>query len=183
MLVASSSGSTTNFIVPNGTFVVELVIFVVVLGLIAKFVLPALARVLDERRADDRPTRNAASEAARQEAARLDAERAAVLAQGAARRRAPSSRRPSRSVDDLIEEARARGQAEFERRLATAADVIEDEQRHVHDVVMEGAVDLVIEAAERIVGEVSMRNATVRDRRRVSPTQTRAADRRLTGSA
>jgi F-type H+-transporting ATPase subunit b len=151
VLVASSSGSTTNFIVPNGTFIVELVIFVVVLGVIAKFILPALRKVLDER---DKTVTDAqrASDAARAEAARLDEERAAVLANARAETRTILEQ-ASRSVDDLIEEAQARGQAEFDLRLATAAVVIEDERRRVHDAVMAGAVDLVVAAAERIVGD------------------------------
>ncbi|MGD0895359.1 MAG: F0F1 ATP synthase subunit B [Acidimicrobiales bacterium] len=150
MLVASSSGTGASFIVPNATFVVELAIFVVVLGLMAKFVLPSLHGVLDERRAVIVGAQRDA-EAARQEARRLDAERAAVLAKARAEARALIDEAAG-SVEDLIEDARARGQAELERRLAAATDVIESERRHVYDVVMEGAVELVIEAAARIVG-------------------------------
>jgi F-type H+-transporting ATPase subunit b len=151
VLLASSSGSTTNFIVPNGTFVVELVIFLVVLGVNAKFILPALRKVLDER-GKTLADAQRVSDAARVEAARLDEERATLLANARAEARTIFDQ-ASRSVDDLIEEARARGQAEFDRRLATAAGAIEDERRRVYDSVMQGAVDLVVAAAERIVGD------------------------------
>jgi len=43
-------GNGGNFLIPNGTFVVELVIFLVVLGVIAKWILPPLRDVVDTRR-------------------------------------------------------------------------------------------------------------------------------------
>ena len=47
MLFASAAGANSgnggNFLIPNGTFVVELVIFLVVLGVIAKWILPPCA--------------------------------------------------------------------------------------------------------------------------------------------
>lgn len=149
-MFASSSGSSSNFIVPNGTFVVELVIFLVVLGVMAKFILPSLRRVLDER---GRMLADAqrASEAARGEAARLKRERINVLATARAQARALLEG-ASQSVDGLIAEARERGHAEHDRRFAEAADGLETERRRVHDDVMARAVELVVAAAERIVG-------------------------------
>ncbi|KXO88808.1 F0F1 ATP synthase subunit B [Tsukamurella pseudospumae] len=41
----------SNFLVPNGTFFVELIIFLVVLGIIWFFVVPSITKVLDEREA------------------------------------------------------------------------------------------------------------------------------------
>ena len=49
MLTASSSGSSASFLVPNATFIVELAIFLIIFGLVAKFIVPSLRRVLDER--------------------------------------------------------------------------------------------------------------------------------------
>ncbi|HMK97486.1 MAG TPA: hypothetical protein VK425_08060, partial [Acidimicrobiales bacterium] len=46
MLLASS-----NFLVPNDTFVVELVIFLLVLWFLARYVLPPLNRVMEARQA------------------------------------------------------------------------------------------------------------------------------------
>jgi F-type H+-transporting ATPase subunit b len=147
---ASSSGSSSNFIVPNGTFVVELVIFLVVLGVMAKFILPSLRRVLDER---DRMLGDAqrASEAARLEAVRLERERVNVLAAARAEARAILEG-AAQSVDGLIAEARERGRAEHDRRLAEADAAVETERRRLHDDVMARAVELVVAAAERIVG-------------------------------
>ena len=47
---AASSGNGGNFLIPNGTFVVELVIFLVVLGVVAKWILPPLQEVSETRR-------------------------------------------------------------------------------------------------------------------------------------
>lgn len=48
-LVASEEGGTSNFLVPNGTFFFVLAIFLVVLGVIGKFVVPPIQKVLGER--------------------------------------------------------------------------------------------------------------------------------------
>ena len=54
MLFASAAGASSgnggNFLIPNGTFVVELVIFLVVLGVIAKWILPPLQEVAERAR-------------------------------------------------------------------------------------------------------------------------------------
>lgn len=49
ILVASEEGGTANFLVPNGTFFFVLAIFLVVLGVIGKFVVPPVQKVLGER--------------------------------------------------------------------------------------------------------------------------------------
>ena len=48
---SSSSSGGGNFLLPNGTFVFDLVIFLAVLGIIAKWILPPLLEVADTRRA------------------------------------------------------------------------------------------------------------------------------------
>jgi F-type H+-transporting ATPase subunit b len=150
VLLGSSSGSNTNFILPNGTFFAELIIFLVVLGVIAWFILPSLRRVLDER-AHFLTGAQRALETARAEASRLDKERATVLEIARASARAILEG-AARSADEFVEEARARGQAENDRRVADATGAIEAERRRVHAAVMAEAVALVVAAAERIVG-------------------------------
>ena len=51
MALASTTTTTTasNFLVPNGTFIAELVLFIIVLGFIAAFVLPPIMKVMRER--------------------------------------------------------------------------------------------------------------------------------------
>ena len=48
-LLAAEEGGTSNFLIPNGTFFFVLAIFLVVLGVIGKFVVPPIQKVLGER--------------------------------------------------------------------------------------------------------------------------------------
>ncbi len=48
-VVAAGEGGTNNFLVPNGTFFVVLLIFLIVLGVIGTFVVPPIMKVLRER--------------------------------------------------------------------------------------------------------------------------------------
>ncbi|MSO26481.1 MAG: F0F1 ATP synthase subunit B [Candidatus Nanopelagicales bacterium] len=49
VLATEAEAGTTNFLVPNGTFFFILVIFLIVFGVIAKFVVQPVQKVLDER--------------------------------------------------------------------------------------------------------------------------------------
>ena len=162
MLTASSSGSSASFLVPNATFIVELVIFLIILGLVAKFIIPSLNRVLDER-AGILSGGITVTDAARAEAVRLGRERSAILDDARQRARAVLEA-ATREVDGLIDDARARGQVEHDRLVVEAAARIDDEHRRVHELVMGQAVELVVTAAERIVGgglEANRHRATI----------------------
>jgi F-type H+-transporting ATPase subunit b len=49
LLSAEAEAGPTNFLIPNGTFFVVLAIFLIVFGVIAKFVVKPVQQVLDER--------------------------------------------------------------------------------------------------------------------------------------
>ncbi len=49
LLSAEAEAGTTNFLIPNGTFFFVLAIFLIVFGVIAKFVVKPVQQVLDER--------------------------------------------------------------------------------------------------------------------------------------
>ena len=51
VLAAEEGGGTQNFLLPNGTFFAVLLIFLIVLGVIAKWVVPPVSKVLAEREA------------------------------------------------------------------------------------------------------------------------------------
>src|SRR6195952_2509690 len=51
LLAAEEGGGQSNFLVPNGTFFVVLIIFLIVLGVIGKWVVPPVSKVLAEREA------------------------------------------------------------------------------------------------------------------------------------
>ena len=49
VLAAEEGGGQSNFLIPNGTFFVVLAIFLIVLAVIAKWVVPPVSKVLAER--------------------------------------------------------------------------------------------------------------------------------------
>ncbi|MGC7219886.1 F0F1 ATP synthase subunit B, partial [Mycobacteroides abscessus subsp. massiliense] len=48
---AEEGGGGSNFLIPNGTFFAVLIIFLIVLGVISKWVVPPISKVLAEREA------------------------------------------------------------------------------------------------------------------------------------
>jgi len=51
ILAAEEGGGTSNFLIPNGTFFVVLLIFLITLAVIWKWVVPPVSKVLAEREA------------------------------------------------------------------------------------------------------------------------------------
>ncbi len=69
LLASEEGGGTQNFLIPNGTFFFVLAIFLIVLGVIAKFVVPPIQDVLGERERMAAQTADENRRAAAQEAA------------------------------------------------------------------------------------------------------------------
>ena len=146
MLVASS-----NFLVPNATFVVELVAFLAVLGALAKWVLPVINKSMDERQATIRQALADAEEAKRR----------AVEAEEEYKRRVGEAQAQARAVTDearrLAEQLRAerRQQAdeEYERIIGRAREDIEAQTRRAAEDLRRGAADLAIIVVEKVLGE------------------------------
>jgi len=119
---AEEGGS--NFLIPNGTFFVVLIIFLIVLGVIGTFVVPPISKVLKER--DNMVTKTAADnkESAEQfAAAQHDYEKAMGDARVAASAARDEARAEGRKVlDDL------RGKAE-EQVSSTLQDAAEQLKR------------------------------------------------------
>ena len=142
--------ATSNFLVPNGTLIVELIAFLIVLGVIAKWVLPVLNTMMTERQEQIR-SELAAADAAKADADAADAERRSVL--DAARRQAREIvDQANRTADQVTTAAQTRAQAEYERIVQAAdAEVSVARQAAVEQVTAQvGAI--VVAAAERVVG-------------------------------
>lgn len=138
------------FLLPGFTFVLELIAFLLVLGFIAKYVLPPLRKAMNDREAQ---IRNAISSAedARRDAERLDAERRELLE--AARNEARAIVDHANQIaEQLRGEGRQRGQDEYERLLQAARSEIELERQRARDEVMADVGALVLQAAERVIG-------------------------------
>jgi F-type H+-transporting ATPase subunit b len=152
MPLASTTTTTTasNFLVPNGTFLAELVLFIIVLGFIAAFVLPPIMKVMRER---DETIRGglSAGEAGVAEAAALASERESALAAARAEARVILEE-ASRTAAAARADGQARGMAEHDRLLSEAVVVIEDERQRVVREVSARLGEVVVTAAERVVG-------------------------------
>lgn len=139
-----------DFLVPNATFIVELVAFVIVLAFIAKVVLPPLNSALRQRAEKIQAELKAADEA-KTDAAAADAERRAALEHARQQAREIVAQ-ANRTAEKVGADAQARGQAEFERLLGAAeAEVRLARQRAVEEAAARLG-ELVVDVVERIIG-------------------------------
>jgi len=143
------------FLIPNGTFVVELLVFVAIVVLIAKKALPPIMKSLEDRQDKIRTSLEAASRA--QEAANEAAqERERVLAE--AREQARQIVANAQSLSDQIkDESAGRGKAEYDRLIAAAqGEVSAAKQRAVEEAgshMSEVTFDLVAKIVGREVDQ------------------------------
>jgi F-type H+-transporting ATPase subunit b len=153
LAAASTTTSTTTapiFLVPNGTLFVELVIFLIVLGIVARVILPPLQNAVSERHERVRHGLEA-GEAGRSEADRLELDRRRTLDGARAEARAILES-AQRDAEAKREAARRRGQAEYDVIVAGAHGSIQAERQRTIEEVSTSLETLVVEAAERIVG-------------------------------
>lgn len=152
MLLAStnSSSNTPIFIIPNGTIVVEVVLFIIILGIVAKFILPPIQKVMDERDATIKGALDASQEGLL-EARRIDEERRATLERARATARA-SLEAAASQAESLRADARARAQAEHDRLVTEAEATLRAEGQRVRAELASRLEAVVIAGAERVVG-------------------------------
>jgi F-type H+-transporting ATPase subunit b len=122
---AAEEGGTSNFLIPNGTFFVVLVIFLIVLGVIWVFVVPPIMKVLNER--EDMVTRTLTDNKKSAEqfaAARADYEQA----MSEARVRASAARDNARAEGrKALDEMRAGAEEHVSLTLQDAAEQLKRE--------------------------------------------------------
>jgi F-type H+-transporting ATPase subunit b len=147
---AASSGNGGNFLIPNGTFVVELVIFLVVLGIVAKWILPPLQEVSEARRLGISSALQKA-EQVRAESQSVLAECDRVLAEARAQARVVIDH-ANQGADLALDQGRARGQEEYERLAEAARTATEAECRRAREELLRRLEALVVAAAERVLG-------------------------------
>jgi len=142
--------ATSLFLLPNGTFVVEVVVVLAILWVMKKKVLPVLNKAMVERQDKIRTALEAADQAQAQAAAAGD-EREKLLS--AARDQAREIVANAQATSDQIKaESGARGQAEFDRILANAdAEVAQARQRAIDEASAKMG-EIVFELVAKIVG-------------------------------
>jgi F-type H+-transporting ATPase subunit b len=138
------------FLLPNGTFFVELAVTIILIVAFSKWVLPPLTKAMADRQEQIRASL-ASAEKARQDAEAADDERHQVLeeARGQAREIVAMAQQ---TADQLRADATTRAQAEYDRIVAAAtADVHVARQRAVDEAAARLG-EVVIEVVTKIVG-------------------------------
>src|SRR6201986_60660 len=119
VVLAAASQAEGNFLIPNGTFCVVLIIFLIVLGVIGTFVVPPISRVLKER--ENMGTKTAADNKKSAEqfaAAQEDYEHALSAARVAASAARDEARAEGRKV---VDEKRRQAEEQVSSTLQDAA--------------------------------------------------------------
>jgi F-type H+-transporting ATPase subunit b len=124
-VVLASNQAEGNFLLPNGTFFVVLIIFLIVLGVIGTFVVPPIMKVLNER--ENMVTKTAADNKKSAEqftAAREDYEKAMSEARVEASAARDDARADGRKV---LDEMRSRAEEQVSATLQDAAEQLKRE--------------------------------------------------------
>lgn len=138
------------FLLPNGTFFIEIVIFAALLWVVAKYILPPLNRMIERRQERIRVALAAADEAQSEAAAAAD-ERAKLLAD--ARNQARDIVANAQATSDQVKaEAGARGQAEYDRIVAAAAGEVAAIRQRAIDEAADRISEVVYDLVHKIVG-------------------------------
>ena len=125
VVLAAASQAEGNFLLPNGTFFVVLIIFLIVLGVIGTFVVPPIMRVLNEREKMVTKTQADNKKSAEQiAAAREDYEKEMSKARTKASAARDDVRAEGRKV---LDEMRSRAEEQVSATLQEAADQLKRE--------------------------------------------------------
>lgn len=142
--------ASSNFLVPNGTLIVEIIAFLIVLAVIGRYVLPVLNRMLTERQEEIRSSLEAA-EAAKAEAEQTRAQRQQILDEARAQARDIVAQ-ANRTAERQRSEGEERGRQEYERMTESANSEISLARQRAVDEVSAQVAGLVIAAARQVVG-------------------------------
>jgi F-type H+-transporting ATPase subunit b len=138
------------FLIPNGTFFVEVIVVIVILILVTRYILPPLNKAIETRQEKIRTSLELADQA-RAEAAAAGDERLKVLAQ--ARDQARDIVAAAQATADQVKaEAAGRGQAEYERIVGSAAVEVDTARQRAIDEASARIGEIVFDLVAKIVG-------------------------------
>jgi F-type H+-transporting ATPase subunit b len=142
--------ATSVFLLPNDTFIVELVAVAVILFLMTKYILPPLNKAMEARQEKIRESLEAA-DAAKAEAAAAGDERQHLLA--AARDQAREIVAAAQATSDQVKaESAGRGQAEYDRIVAAANAEVDTARQRAIDEASDRIGAVVFDLVNQIVG-------------------------------
>ncbi|MCI4675045.1 F0F1 ATP synthase subunit B [Candidatus Mycolicibacterium alkanivorans] len=159
LLAAEEGGGTSNFLIPNGTFFFVLAIFLIVLGVIGKFVVPPVQKVLGEREAMVAKTTEDTRKAVAQEAA-ADSDYQKEMA--AARTEASGIRDEARAEGRaVLDGLRGRANEDAAATLQQAAEQLKQQSDAIAADLRSSVETLSADLAGRVLGvEVSTTSAS-----------------------
>ncbi len=138
------------FLLPNGTFFIELIVSIILILLIYKYVLPPVNKAMEERQEKIRASLEAADQA-RADAEAADDERRSVL-EGARQQAREIVATANRTAEQVRTEAQARGQSEYDRIVGNAdVEISLARQRAVEEAAARMG-EIVLEVVERVIG-------------------------------
>jgi F-type H+-transporting ATPase subunit b len=145
MLVAASN----NILLPNATIIPEFLAFLVVLGAVAKYIVPRINTAIETRQRTIAESLKVIEEAEAKESA-ADNEAKALLQEARQQARSVVDN-ANRVAEELQSEARRRGEEEYARIIAQAEGEIERLRRAAESSLLEELSDLVVSTASRVV--------------------------------
>jgi len=138
------------FLLPNGTFFVELLVVAIILFLVTKYILPPLNKAMTDRQEKIRGSLEAADQA-RADAAVAEDERQKVLA--AARDQSREIVAAAQATADQVKaEAAGRGQAEYDRIVANAQSEVDAIRQRAIDEASARIGEIVFDLVAKVVG-------------------------------
>jgi F-type H+-transporting ATPase subunit b len=140
----------SNFLIPNSTLIVELVAFLIVLAVIAKYVLPYLKKALDDRAALI-GSQLAAADEAKADATAADDERRSALEEARHQAREIVAQ-ANRTAEQVRTDAQANGQTEYERIIGNAETEVSLARQRAVDEAAGRMGEIVMDVVERVIG-------------------------------
>ena len=138
------------FLLPNGTFFIELIVSIVLILAIYKWVLPPINKAMEDRQEKIRESLDAADKA-RSDAEAADDERRNVLEEARHQAREIVAT-ANRTAEQVRTDNQARGQADYERIVANAdVEIALARQRAVEEAASRMG-EIVMEVVERVIG-------------------------------
>jgi F-type H+-transporting ATPase subunit b len=150
LAAASDSGDkTNNFLIPNGTFIFEWIVFILVVVFLGKKVIPRITAMLDQRQATiQKQFDDAEATKVRLEKAERDYAEALLET----KREATKLREQAQAERaDIVNEARTEAQTRVEEMLAAAEDRIATERQQAILALRSEIGELATTLAERVV--------------------------------
>jgi F-type H+-transporting ATPase subunit b len=150
-LAVAADSSNPNFLVPNGTFIVEVIAFLIMLAILGKYVLPRINAALEERQELIR-SQFEAGEKAQHEADEAREQYKQQLSD--AREEAGRMREDARAQGaGIIAQMRSQAQAEAERITTNSHNQIEADRQQALTSLRSEVGEMATTLASRIVGE------------------------------